>query len=223
MTNEILFVTHIVCIGITVLTALFVGKEAVIAITCIFTILANLFVTKQITLFGLHVTATDAFAVGSILGINILQEYYGNKVARQAICIGFLCAVFFTLASIIHLCYIPNSFDQCHTHFMAILYPIPRLIAASLVTYLMSQNLDYFLFNFFKKHFNKFGMVMRYCSSTIISQFFDTILFSFLGLYGLVHNIGHLIIVSYTIKLLIIMLNTPFAWLSSSIAKGNKS
>lgn len=220
MTNEVLFGIHILCLGITVLGALFIGKEALIASITIFTILANLFVTKQITLFGLHVTATDAFAVGSVLGINILQEYYGNQVARQAIGIGFLGAIFFTLASIIHLCYLPNSFDTCHGYFMAILYPMPRIIIASLVTYLLSQNLDRFLFNIFKIKFKNSSIVMRYCSSTAISQLFDTILFSFLGLYGVVHNIGHLIIVSYTIKLLVIMLSTPFAWLSSAIVKG---
>jgi len=91
---------------------------------------------------------------------------------------------------------------------------------ASLATYLMAQNLDHFLFNTLKKKFNDHGMAIRYCLSTALSQLFDTIVFSFLGLYGLVHNIGHLIIVSYTIKILVIMLSTPFAWSSSYIVKG---
>lgn len=220
MTNEILFTAHVVWIGASVLAALFTGKEAIIAFTAIFTLLANLFVTKQITLFGLEVTATDAFAVGSVLGMNLLQEYFGNRVARQAIIIGFMSAIFFTITSIIHLCYMPNGFDQCHNHFLAILSPMPRLMIASLISYLLSQNLDYYLFTFFKQKFSKQGIVMRYCSSTALSQLCDTILFSFLGLYGIVHNIWHLIAVSYTIKLIVILASTPFAWISSSLVKG---
>lgn len=219
MANEIVFSAHILCLGIAVLAAFYAGKEALITLTVLFTILANLFVTKQITLFGLYVTATDAFAVGSVLGMNILQEYYGNKVARQAINIGFFAALFFIFVSIIHLCYQPNNFDQCHNHFMAILSPMPRIVIASLITYLLSQNLDHFLFDFFKKKFKNQGIIMRFCSSTVLSQLFDTILFSFLGLYGLVHNIGHLIVVSYAIKLFIILISAPFAWLSSVVAQ----
>lgn len=217
MINEIVFGFHVLCLGSAVLGAFFASKEALITLTAIFTLLTNLFVTKQITLFGLHVTATDAFAVGSILGMNILQEYYGNKVARQAIAIGFCAALFFIAVSVIHICYLPNNFDQCHIHFMAILQPMPRIVIASLVTYLLSQNLDHFLFTFFKTKFPEHGIVMRFCSSTIISQLFDTVLFSFLGLYGLIHNIGHLIIVSYAIKLLVIACSTPFAWLSARV------
>ena len=155
--------------------------------------------------------------------MNILQEYYGNKVARQAIGIGFGAALFFTLMSFIHLCYLPNNFDHCHIHFMAILQPMPRIIIASLITYLLSQNLDYFLFTFFKTKFKSQNIVMRFFSSTILSQLFDTVLFSFLGLYGIIHNIGHLILVSYAIKILVIILSTPFAWLSAAIVKGRIS
>lgn len=221
MTNEILFILHSTWISVATLCTLFVGKEALIAAITVFTILANLFVTKQITLCGFHVTATDAFAIGATLGMNMLQEYYGNTAARKAIIISFLMGVFFTIASIFHLLYLPNSFDEHHIHFLALLSPLPRIIIASLSTYFLTQYVDYFLFNTLKRKFITQNVSTRYCFSTMLSQLFDTVLFSFLGLYGIVHNIGHLIMVSYTIKLVIIAASTPFVWLSSYIMKGH--
>jgi uncharacterized integral membrane protein (TIGR00697 family) len=44
----------------------------------------------------------------------------------------------------------------------------------------------------------------------MISQAIDTVFFSFLGLYGIVSNISDIILASYLIKILAILLATPF-------------
>ena len=58
-------------------------------------LIANLFVLKQIHLFGMEVTASDGYAIGSLLGLNVLQEFYGKKEAKQATCICFFFMTFF--------------------------------------------------------------------------------------------------------------------------------
>jgi len=87
--NEIVFFAHIVSLLGFLLLAVRMGKEALIAAFSILLVTANLFVVKQVSLFGLHVTAADVYAIGSIFALSCLQEYYGRKVARQAIWVGF--------------------------------------------------------------------------------------------------------------------------------------
>ena len=45
--------------------------------------------------------------------------------------------------------------------------------------------------------------------SITVSQAFDTVLFSFLGLYGIIENLGQIMIVSFTIKMVTMLLLTP--------------
>jgi len=81
--NEFIFLLHIIIIAISSLVALRLGKEALVAYVCVLGILSNLFVTKQILLFGFNVIATDAFVVGAVLGLQLLQEYYGKKTENS--------------------------------------------------------------------------------------------------------------------------------------------
>jgi uncharacterized integral membrane protein (TIGR00697 family) len=57
-------------------------------------VIANLFVLKQTVLFGLHVTCSDVYVIGSMLSLNLLQEHYGQREGQRAIWITFLAMVY---------------------------------------------------------------------------------------------------------------------------------
>src|ERR1700704_2652696 len=103
--NELIFFLQTILILGFALGAFKLGKEALIAWVAIQALIANLFVLKQITLFGLDVTASDAFAIGSLLGLNFLQEYFNREEANKATWICFFFMIFFVLVSQIHLFY----------------------------------------------------------------------------------------------------------------------
>lgn len=197
-------------VGVGALCATAFGESALVAYISVQAILANLLVTKQTMLFGMHATCSDAFMIGAVLSLNILQEYYGKERARSAIWISFGLLIFYTCATQIHLWYRPSSVDTMHAFFMAILSPMRRLTVASLAVYFMVQHLDAWLYGLFKERLKIKYLVVRNYASLAITQFVDTVLFSFLGLYGIIHNIGHIIIVSYCIKICAIILVTPF-------------
>ena len=92
--NELIFFAHVIIISLFTIFSLKISKEALVAFIALYCVLANLLVLKQITLFGLHPTASDAFSVGAILGLNLLQEYYGKITAKKAIWTCFLALVF---------------------------------------------------------------------------------------------------------------------------------
>ena len=215
--NELLFIFHSLFITGCVLGALYVGKEALIGLIALLAIFSNLFVTKQITLFGLHATPTDAFTIGIVLSLNVLREYYGQAITKKAISISFALSLFYTVVSQLHVLYVPNLYDAMHHHAVALFGIMPRIITASLFTYFVVQRFDCFFYEFLKKRCKNNYLIIRNYGSLIISQFLDTALFSFLGLYGVVDSIIPVVGVSYCIKLLVIFIATPFLWFSKKI------
>lgn len=209
MINEVLFALHtLITFGFS-LGALILGEHALIATLCLFGVLSNIFIVKQITLFGWAVTCSDVYAVGSILCLNLLQEYFGKERIFRAILASFWCIIIFFVMSQLHLWYQPNHFDTAHQHYQALMSIMPRITSASMISYFIVQLIDAYFFALLKKLFcNKF-FTLRTIISLILSQTLDTILFSLLGLYGIVESTLHIIIVSLTVKLLIIGLSAP--------------
>ena len=202
MLNVIIFFLQTFGVMWAVMGAARMGKEALVSLSVLLPILANLFVLKQTTLLGWNVTCSDAFAIGSIFGLNLLQQAYGQEEAKRMIWISFFGMVFFALMSQVHLFYQPSSYDVNHTHFAALLGVAPRLLVASLMTFFIVQQLDVRLFRALK------GIKYRMTLSLLVSQAFDTLLFSLLGLYGIVEELASIIIVSYLVKCSVILCTT---------------
>lgn len=202
--NEIIFFSQIILILGFAFIALKIGKEALISWVTIQALIANLFVLKQIHLFGLNVTASDAFAIGSLLGLNFLQEYFHREEANKATWICFFFMLFFGLISQLHLVYQPNTHDTTQSSYLAILTHSPRLLFASLTVFFITQQIDIHLFAWLKRKLPRTSFAMRAAITLMVSQFLDTFLFSFAGLYGIVISMIDIIIISFLIKVIVI-------------------
>jgi len=207
--NECVFFVHILVLVSFVLLSLKLGKESLIACFILQIILANLFVTKQMTCFTLQITCADAYTVGAIFSLNLLQEYFGKKYAKRAIWTLFILLLFFITMSYIHLKYHPSQHDHTHQAFTAVLGSTSRIVLASFFVTLFTQKLDVELFGFLKKRFPEKALLFRFGSASLLTQLIDTLLFSFIALHGLVHNIKDIILMSYLIKAVIILCITP--------------
>lgn len=212
--NEWLFALHITSIFFFTLAALKLGKEALCTWICLQALLANLFVLKQIMLFGFHVTASDVFAVGGILGLNLMQEFYGKKGAQKATIACLYSLLLFAALSKIHLLYTPSLIDVTHLSYEKILDPAPRLFLASLIVFFIVQKIDIALFSKLKSSMNKSPFAIRNMISLCSSQLLDTVLFTFIGLYGIVFSLADVILVSFLTKLTIIAFLTPASLLA---------
>ncbi len=202
--NELIFVAQTFLIVGFALGAYKLGKEALVAWVAIQALIANLFVLKQITLLGLEVTASDAFAIGSLLGLNFLQEYFNREEANKATWVCFFFMLFFVLVSQLHLLYQPSPYDTTQPAFLAILTSSPRLLMASMSVFFIVQQVDIRLFAFLRNRLTRTSFALRTAITLVITQLLDTILFSFAGLYGIVASITHIIVISYLIKLMVI-------------------
>jgi uncharacterized integral membrane protein (TIGR00697 family) len=217
--NTLFLFVHVLFIGGMTLFALRMGKEALISFLSLLMICMNLFILKQVTLFGLEVTCTDALTVGYLLGMNLIQEFFGRKTAQKTIGITFFIATSFTLLCQAHLLYIPNSYDQAHDLFSSLLSPMPRIILASLVSFFVVQFLDLFLFSFLNRVFKGKFLAQRAIICVCASQTVDVLIFTFIGLYGIAADIIHVMILSLLIRTAITFLFYPFAYFSKKIAR----
>lgn len=208
--NELLFLFHTSLVSASAVFALKWGQAALICFIALQTILANLFVTKTIALFGMTATGADAYIIGSVFGFHLLQEYFGRDKVKHVIWISFALLIFYTLMTQVHLAYVPHATDFAHPYFKNLLSIMPRLTIASLVSYIIVTQCDYRLYSLLRKKLNGKYLVLRNLSCAATTQLLDTILFSLLGLYGVIANLGQIIIVSYSIKLIALFMTTPF-------------
>jgi uncharacterized integral membrane protein (TIGR00697 family) len=219
LTNEIIFLSSATLITLSILGVLRLGKEALVSLVSLMAVLANLLVSKQILLVGLNATATDSLALGVTLSLNILQEFYGRSTTLRAIWISFAGLLFYTIISQLHIAYIPSPFDICHPSYYLILHNMPRIAVVSLLVYLIVQNLDCMLYGFLKKYYSGKHFIVRNLISLSCTQLIDTVLFTFLALYGIVSHIGNIIAFSYSIKIITLLLSIPFLALARKFYK----
>ena len=217
--NELLFLLQTIFVSGAVLGALALGKEALVAAISILFVLANLFVVKQITLFGFDVTSADVYIIGAVLGFNLLQEYFGKKIAQKTIWISFFISFVVVVLSQMHLWYMPNPYDVTQGSFIKILGFLPRIVAASFIAHIGAQYFRLFFYAWLKKISNNRYLLLRNIASMISEQALDTVLFGFIGLYGIVHRITDVFIISFLIKVATILLTTPAIVLSKKIVK----
>lgn len=206
--NEALFIVHALLVMGSGFLALRLGLGSLTAWVTLQAILANLFVIKEMCFFGFHVTCSDVFVIGSALGLNLLREFYGDKAAKEALSSCLFAMVFFVLMAGIHLLYSPSPFDTSDNSFVRILTPSPRLLVASLSVFAIVQRIDLILFSFLKERFT-FSLAGRNVLSVTCTQLLDTVLFSIFGLFGIVHNLFDIIVVSFLIKLTAVALMAP--------------
>lgn len=212
--NESLFVLHIALVLGFLFWAVRLGREALTALIALEAVLANLFVVKQMDLLGFGATCSDVFAVGAILGLNLLQEHWGRDAAKRAAVLSLLGLIFFLFMSQIHLLYHPSTADATHDSFQALLSYTPRIAFASAAVYFIVQKFDIVLFSWLKAKAGDRWLGLRVGCSLVISQALDTILFTYLGLYGIASSLFDIIVVSFAIKCAVIAMSSPIAALS---------
>lgn len=209
--------------------SLFLGMYVLFGKTGIFvwigmaTILANIQVTKQITLFGFEATLGNIMYGTIFLSTDALNEFYGKKDAKKAVWIGFFILIATTIIMQMALWFQPNSSDFAQGSLETIFGFFPRLVLASLIAFLVSQLLDVVLFQKIKSLLPQTRFLwIRNNGSTIISQLVDTAIFVPIAFLGAIPNhvlfgLSGIFVSTYIIKVLVALLDTPFLYLMKRI------
>ncbi len=196
--------------------------DVVMAVFCALLLISNTAATKVIQLGGswapggLQVLplVTDGgallFPFTYILN-DVLTEVYGGRRARRAIGLGFalglLASVTFWLVDLA-----PPAADYQHASaFHAVLGFVPRVVAASLVGYLVGQLLNAQVVVRLKQRSRPGSLWWRLLSSTLVGALADTALFCLVAFAGVLSApaMVNYILVGYLYKVVVEVVMLP--------------
>lgn len=196
------------------------GKIGLYIWVPISTILANIQVVMLVRLFGMDATLGNILYAGGFLVTDILSENYGREEAKTAVKIGFFSLISMTALMQVAILFTPLDIPEGLELFngvKSIFSLMPRLAAASLIAYLISQFHDVWLYETIK---NKFPAVkylwLRNNGSTLISQILDNLIFTVIAFYGIYPFavLVQIFISTYIIKMIVAICDTPFIYLA---------
>ena len=159
---------------------------ALVAIFVGLLLISNIGAVKLIS-FGPLITDGGAFLfpLVYIMG-DVLAEVYGWKAARRAILLGFamsiLAAVTFFLVQISP----PADAWENQEAFEAVLGFVPRIVAASVLGFLVGQLLNAYVLVWIKKRTKEGKLWARLLGSTVVGEFADTLVFCTIAFYGII-------------------------------------
>jgi len=221
VSNELLFVVWTLIVVSGVLVAFRFGRIGLFGIIGIYIILANIFVLKQISLFGLAATGGNALYGAIFLATDLLNEHYGRKEAQRAVWFGWISALIFLVASQFFLMFAPSVDDFVDPAMKTMFSLTPRIVIGSLVAYLISQTHDVYAFSAWKKRTNGRYLWLRNNASTVVSQLIDSVIFSFIAFWGVFPTsvVLEIALTTYLLKIIVAAIDTPFIYLSYRIKK----
>jgi len=215
MPNELLFLLQTLVSLAAVLAACRMGYGCVVGLIGALVVLMNLFVLKQMDLFGFSVTGGNVLYASIFLATDIISEHYGKRKAHQAVWLGFGVSIFFVAMTRFILLYQPNAYDAMQGPMEQLFGLVPRVVFASMLAYLLSQHLDVRLFESLGKWTGGRWLWLRNNCSTGVSQMVDTVVFTLVAFWGVLPDLLAMILFTYLIKICVAALDTPFIYLST--------
>ncbi|MFD2762123.1 queuosine precursor transporter [Lentibacillus juripiscarius] len=187
------------------LNALFVGLL----------LLSNILGVKLFSIGGVVLPAAVIVYVVTYLITDVIGEVYGKDAARRTVQAGFLTQVI-ALGFIFVAIQLPAASDfALQAEFETVLGGSFRVIAASLISYIASQNLDVSIFHRLKARHGESKLWLRNNLSTMTSQLIDTVLFITVAFWGIVpfSVLAGMVVTQYLVKLGIALIDTPIVYL----------
>jgi hypothetical protein len=224
--NELYWVLLLLAnFGLILLMFRFFGPGGLAVWMGVSVIAANIQVIKTIEILGVTATLGNIVYASSFLITDILSENYGTQAARRVVYYGLAVIVGFTLLMNLALLFEPAADDFAHESLEVIFGFLPRVAAASLAAYLVSQLHDVWAYAFWKRRFDRIGQIwIRNNLSTMVSQLVDTVVFTTIAFAG-VFSLGvfaEIVLTTYLLKLIVAAADTPFVYLATHWVRREK-
>jgi len=178
-------------------------------------LLANILASKIIVVGGLVLPAAIILYPLTFLFTDVVAEVEGKKSASSLVMAGFYLSIFMVAVILAGRLLPPAGFWKHQEAYTAILGSTPRIVLASMIAYLISQNHDVWAFHWWRKKTAGRHLWLRNNLSTMVSQMIDSVLFIGVAFWGTVPpaTIGVMILSQYAVKVGIALLDTPLCYL----------
>jgi uncharacterized integral membrane protein (TIGR00697 family) len=178
-------------------------------------LLANILASKIIVVGGLVLPAAIILYPLTFLFTDVVAEVEGKKSASSLVMAGFYLSIFMVAVILAGRLLPPAGFWKHQEAYTAILGSTPRIVLASMIAYLISQNHDVWAFHWWREKTGGRHLWLRNNLSTVVSQMIDSVLFIGIAFWGTVPpaTIGVMILSQYAVKVGIALLDTPICYL----------
>jgi uncharacterized integral membrane protein (TIGR00697 family) len=186
-------------------------RDIIMATFCALLLVANVAATK---LIGLGPLVFDGgavvFPLTYILG-DVLAEVYGFAAAKRATVLGFILAAVASLTFLLVDVAPPGPDWNMQEAWHAVLGFVPRIVAASLVGYLVGQLINARVLVWLRDRAQPGSLWSRLLGSTVVGGAADTVLFCTIAYIGVVGagTLANYIAVGYVYKLAVEALLLP--------------
>lgn len=231
MSNELLLILGIITIyTCVVLFYRFLGKAGLYCWTVLATITANIEVLIVVNAFGMEQTLGNILFASTFLVTDILSETEGKHSANKAVLIGILTSCVFILISQSWMLYTPNKNDWASPAIASVFSNTPRLMISSIVVYAIVQAFDVFAYHAIWSKTTKLCsdsrkfLWLRNNGSTLVSQFFNTLLYNFAAFWGIYETktLINIVLSSYVIFIFTSLLDTPAVYMARRVSPAAK-
>jgi len=229
--NLLWIVVVAVDLFLTLLMYRFFGKMGLYAVVVLNIMLSNIQGPKLTVIFGLETSLGLILYAGIYFATDLLSEKYGKREANRSVMLGFGTSVIVVIMMSFSLMFLPSTERQMaqdtHSALMTLFNFTPHFVLGSLFVYLVSQNLDVWIFHYIKHKTKGKHLWLRNNVSTMLSQAVDTVLYTMIVWWPLfldkqpelttleaLQVAFSLALAKYFFKVLIALIDTPFIYLA---------
>ena len=175
--------------------------------------------SKIVGIGPLAISAT-VFPYAASYWINdAVGELYGQEMADHFVAVGFVSVLMATGLLSMTVAMPPANGYAGQGAYQTVFGMTPRIVAAGLVAYLVSQFVNVRIFHWIRTRTGDRHLWLRNNASTMASQFLDTAIFISAAFYGTVPNIWAVIAGQYLVKLVVAAADTPLLYLTLALCR----
>lgn len=216
MINELLFLITAILIFCFVFCCFLLGRRWLYAAIAVNLIAISVFGAEVVSIFGKVTNVGNIFYAAVFFAGQLLVEHYGKKEGKRSIWLGFSFVLFFILVAYITIRYTPIESSTNVAQAIKNLFVFtPRIAAASLLAYLLSQSLNINLYSYLVKIKEK-QIWKRIILSNFLGQIVDSVIFFSIAFWGVLSNatIINTIITGFATKFFVGILAIPLVYIS---------
>lgn len=200
----------------------FENNDALLALYVTLCIAGSILASKTIAFdFGI----VTLFAPGAVLIFSvtflltdIVNERFGRKEVQRMIWLAFFAQIAFIIFSYLVLHARGAPFFTNQAAFETVLGSVPRLVFAGLVAFLISENTDAYLYQWFRTLTEGRHLWMRSAFSSLPSMAIDSTIFVTLAFWGVMPILPLIIGLTVT-KWLVAIVDIPFMYAARAVLK----
>lgn len=223
MNNIISVLWILVTLLVVILVCFLTRKRGYVSLTalyCTMAVSSAVAATKMISIFGLYVPGGVIIYAASFLITDLISEVYGKDSAIRTVQYGFGAMLVFAGYSLLIVNWDAAPYWTNQEAFESVVGLSFRITMAGWISFMISQYWDVIVFHKLKETGTAWinrRLWIRNIGSTITSQFIDSAIFISIAFYGIYDNILQMILAQYLIKVVIALLDTPFAYIGRYI------